>query len=188
MSLEVVRARAGQVDEVSRLLDGAAAWLHGRGLDQWPDRFAAGRLMEAIEQRSTYLVLDQGKSVGTITIDEQPDKEFWSEDECLKPSLYVRKLAIDRDYRGLGSRLLNWAGTRAYDRKLERLRLDAWKTNEGLRDYYLGQGFAHVRTVLLAHRNSGALFERPAYPKPAGLLPTAQVRASASSGLVLAGR
>ena len=166
----MVPAEPSQVGAVSDLLDGAAAWLHARGLDQWPDPFAAERLMEAIDRGATYLVVDRGRAVATVTLDVIPDQEFWSPRECREPALYVRKLAIDRAYRGLGSRLLNWAGTQAYDRKLGLLRLDAWKTNEGLRDYYIGQGFEFVGKIDLAHRNSGALFQRAAYPKPSSLV------------------
>jgi hypothetical protein len=37
-----------------------------------------------------------------------------------------------------------------------------WTTNERLQHYYLREGFTHVRTVVLAHNPSGALFQRPA--------------------------
>jgi hypothetical protein len=42
------------------------------------------------------------------------------------------------------------------------LRVDAWKTNPDLGRYYESQSFAHVRTVDLPHRRSGALYQRPA--------------------------
>lgn len=166
----VMRAGPRELGAVSDLLAGAARWLHdGMGLDQWPDRFPTERLAEAIDQQSTYVVLDKGKAVGTVTLDESPDKEFWSHRECLQSSLYVSRLAIDRSYRGLGSRILDWAGTQAAERDDGWLRLDAWKTNAGLRNYYVGQEFEHVRTVDLPHRRSGALFQRPAYSKESSL-------------------
>ncbi|WP_340559487.1 hypothetical protein [Streptomyces sp. GSL17-111] len=48
----------------------------------------------------------------------------------------------------LGGRLLDWAGDRAWRAGAGWVRLDAWTSNERLHRYYLGQGFAHVRTVL----------------------------------------
>ena len=39
-------------------------------------------------------------------------------------------------------------------------------TNERLQHYYLRQGFTYVRTVVLAHNASGALFQRPAQRAP----------------------
>lgn len=42
------------------------------------------------------------------------------------------------------------------------LRLDAWRTNTALHDYYRRHGFTDVRIVDLPWRGSGALFQRPA--------------------------
>jgi hypothetical protein len=44
--------------------------------------------------------------------------------------------------------------------------VDVWTTNERLQHYYLRQGFTHVRTVVLPHNPSGALFQRPARRVP----------------------
>jgi hypothetical protein len=41
-----------------------------------------------------------------------------------------------------------------------------WSTNERLQHYYLRQGFTYVRTVVLPHNPSGALFQRPAQHVP----------------------
>jgi ribosomal protein S18 acetylase RimI-like enzyme len=75
---------------------------------------------------------------------------------------------VDRAYgaQGLGAELLVWAGTRAADEGADWLRVDVWATNERLQSYYLRQGFTYVRTVVLAHNPSGALFQRPAQRVP----------------------
>jgi hypothetical protein len=41
-----------------------------------------------------------------------------------------------------------------------------WTTNERLQHYYLREGFTYVRTVVLPHNPSGALFQRPAKHVP----------------------
>jgi hypothetical protein len=46
------------------------------------------------------------------------------------------------------------------------LGVDVWTTNERLQHYYLRQGFTYVRTVVLPHNPSGALFQRPAQRVP----------------------
>ena len=48
----------------------------------------------------------------------------------------------------------------------DRLQVDVWTTNERLQHYYLKQGFTYVRTVVLPHNPSGALFQRPAQRVP----------------------
>jgi ribosomal protein S18 acetylase RimI-like enzyme len=80
------------------------------------------------------------------------------------PGQYAHKVTVDRAYggQGLGAELLDWAGTRAADEGADWLRVDVWTTNERLQHYYLKQGFTYVRTVVLPHNPSGALFQRPA--------------------------
>ncbi|HEX5881190.1 MAG TPA: GNAT family N-acetyltransferase [Actinomycetota bacterium] len=74
------------------------------------------------------------------------------------------RAVLDRAHagQGLGAELLDWAGTKAADEGADWLRVDAWTTNEHLQHYYLRQGFTYVRTVVLPHNPSGALFQRPA--------------------------
>ena len=64
--------------------------------------------------------------------------------------------------RRLGAELLDWAGSKAANEGADWLRVDVWTTNEHLQHYYLKQGFTYVRTVVLPHNPSGALFQRPA--------------------------
>jgi hypothetical protein len=75
-----------------------------------------------------------------------------------------------RDGIGVGvlepvGELLDWAGTRAADEGDRWLRVDVWTINERLQ-HYLEQGFTYVRTVVLPHNASGALFQRPAKRVP----------------------
>jgi ribosomal protein S18 acetylase RimI-like enzyme len=84
------------------------------------------------------------------------------------PGWYAHKVTVDRAYggQGLGAELLDWAGTKAADEGAGWLRVDVWTTNERLQHYYLRQGFTYVRTVVLPHNPSGALFQRPAQHVP----------------------
>ena len=62
-------------------------------------------------------------------------------------------------------RLLDWPTSPA-DEGADWLCVDVWTTNEHLQYYYLRQGFTYVRTVVLPHNPSGALFQRPAERVP----------------------
>jgi hypothetical protein len=88
------------------------------------------------------------------------DAERWlTSEEASK----LRSAWVDRAYggQGLGAELLDWAGTKAADEGADWLRVDVWTTNERLQ-HYLREGFTYVRTVVLPHNPSGALFQRPA--------------------------
>jgi hypothetical protein len=111
---------------------------------------------------------DDDKPAATITINRFAKPELWTPEEAAEPALYAHKVTVDRAYggQGLGAELLDWAGTRAADEGADWLRVDVWTTNERLQHYYLKQGFTYVRTVVLPHNPSGALFQRPAQRAP----------------------
>jgi ribosomal protein S18 acetylase RimI-like enzyme len=107
-------------------------------------------------------------TAATITINRWAKPGLCTEQERAEPALYAHKVTVDRAYsgEGLGAELLDWAGTKAADEGTDWLRVDVWTTNERLQHYYLRQGFTYVRTVVLPHNSSGALFQRPAQRVP----------------------
>ena len=117
----------------------------------------------AIDRGVCYLAYDEADQlVGTITVDDWADPEFWTPGERAEPALYVHRMIVPRDAAGtdIGGRLLDWAGDLAASAGRRWLRLDAWKGNTALHRYYERHGFTHVRTVDLWHRGSGSLFQR----------------------------
>jgi GNAT superfamily N-acetyltransferase len=164
--MTIERATAAELPEVLQLLNDAAAWLHSRGLDQWPDGFSAVRISPMVARQEVWLARENGRPVGTVTLSAEADPDFWTAAESRQPALYVSKLAISRTDAGagLGALLLRWAVDYAARLGCDWARLDAWLTNEDLHAYYRRRGWEQVRLVDLPHRRSGALFERPAVP------------------------
>ena len=156
------QAEPSDLEAFLDVLSAATARLHARGIKQWPPRFAPGKVLPDIEAGRAYIVHDGQVAVATTILSKHGDTDFWTVKELADPAYYVSKIATVSGYGGLGSALLDWCGREAALLGGELLRLDAWRTNSGLQNYYLSHGFRRVRTVELAHRNSGALFERPA--------------------------
>jgi hypothetical protein len=98
----------------------------------------------------------------TITIDFRPDPELWG--HLPDDAGYARRMAVRRKWAGLalGAVLLDLAGHVVASAGRSHLRLDANKGNLGLHVYHRRLGFEYLGEVDLAHRNSGALFQRPA--------------------------
>jgi DNA-binding GntR family transcriptional regulator/GNAT superfamily N-acetyltransferase len=149
---------------VTELWQHAATWLNHRGIDQWQYPPRLERIKQNIAAGECWIVEDDDVAIATITVDEQADADFWTPEEAAEPALYLHRMAIRRDASGreLGSAMLDWASKRAADESKQWLRLDAWRENGGLQDYYSNRGFTHVRTVDAPGRDSGALFQRPA--------------------------
>ncbi|MBG0567910.1 GNAT family N-acetyltransferase [Actinoplanes sp. NEAU-A11] len=148
----------------------ASAWLAQKGSDQWQP-MQTGRLSidhvrsgiaRSIAKGECFIVLDDQEPIGTITLDSFADPEFWTDEDDPGSALYVHRMIVKRSHagRGIGGQLLHWANDRAKKAGRRWLRLDAWRTNPTLHEYYRSQGFEQVRVVDLPHRGSGALFQR----------------------------
>ncbi|GGN61935.1 hypothetical protein GCM10012285_61490 [Streptomyces kronopolitis] len=149
---------------VVELWEHAASWLRERGIDQWQYAPREDRIKANLAAGECWIVEVDRTPVATITVDGHADSDFWDRDEAAEAALYVHRMVVRRDVAGLdlGSAMLDWASKRAADQGKTWLRLDAWRSNDGLRAYYSNRGFTHVRTVEAEGRRSGALFQRPA--------------------------
>jgi ribosomal protein S18 acetylase RimI-like enzyme len=168
--MRITRATSDDLNTLVAFRDEAAAWLASKDIDQWQEPWPTEDLMvegmlRNIQAGETFIVWDDNDApAATITINRFAKPELWTEEEAAQPALYAHKVTVDRTYagQGLGAEVLDWAGTRAADEGADWLRVDVWTTNERLQHYYLRQGFTYVRTVVLPHNPSGALFQRPA--------------------------
>ncbi|MGV9774803.1 GNAT family N-acetyltransferase [Streptosporangium sp. NPDC003464] len=161
--LALRRATGADLPGVLALLAETAGWLNRRGVRQWPaGGFPAERIAPLIEEGTMYLLDGEEGPAATLALDGHADPEFWAAEDGPESALYVHKLSVARAHsgRGLGEALLDWAGLRVLATGRRWLRLDCSKDNARLQDYYRGQRFAHLRTVDLPHRASGALFQR----------------------------
>jgi GNAT superfamily N-acetyltransferase len=138
-------AKSDQADDVLATLDEAAAWLHERGIEQWPLRYERAWVADAICRGETWLVDVDGEVGGTVTVDFSDP--LWS--DAGGRAAYVHRMAVRRRERGLGAFILAWAEDFARQRGCDALRLDCVAANDRLRGYYEAAGFAHRGDVLV---------------------------------------
>ncbi|TDC44166.1 GNAT family N-acetyltransferase [Micromonospora sp. KC213] len=111
-----------------------------------------------------------GVPITTMTLDDVPDKDFWTPADHPTSALYLSHLAVDRSFsgHGVGTWMLNQAAQRAAHGGKKWLRLDAWKTNT-LRNAVPALGCYHNVTVW-RYRRSLIVPDRglapPAMPTP----------------------
>jgi hypothetical protein len=167
--MTIERAGIGDLDDVLGVLNMAAAELHRKGLDQWPHGFTADRIYPYVANAEMWLVRDgNGRPAATIRAAADADPDFWTPAEAAELAQYVSKMARTPDAKpGTGTMLLRWITDRAAQLGYSWVRLDAWRTNTGLHQYYADRGWTWLRTVAAPGRQSGALFQRPALPDPA---------------------
>ncbi|MFJ1698970.1 GNAT family N-acetyltransferase [Streptomyces sp. NPDC088252] len=144
----------------------AESWLGCKGTDQWSDpetgRNAITKWRTSIDEGRAWVVVDGSESI-LATVSRGPiDRDFWTDDDRPESAFYLYKLIVARKAAGrrLGVRLVDWASNLAALEGRDWVRIDTWRTNKGLHDYYQGIGFQHVRTESPSHRRSGWLAQR----------------------------
>jgi hypothetical protein len=158
LAVRFLVAAPGQVDEVLTVLDEAAAWLRGRGVEQWPCRFERSWVEGAVRRGETWLALAGGTVSGTVTLDQ--GDSVW-DDLPGAAALYVHRMAARRSAPGLGAVILGWAAGTARQQGREALRLDCVASNGRLRAYYEAAGFIHRGDVTVAGAPGQRLDEGP---------------------------
>ena len=119
-----------------------------------------------IDRGEVYIATHDDQPIATFTLTYTPDPELWNHPP--DDAGYLRRLTVHPDHagHGIGAQLLDHAGQLVAATGRPWLRLDCAKHNPRLHDYYRAQGFTHLRTIDLPHRESGALFQRSAAPTP----------------------
>ena len=108
-------ATLDELDTVAELWDEAARWLASRRIDQWqypPRRHAIAHNIAAGDQ--CWLVEEDGQVIGTISLDDCADAEFWRPEDEPESALYAHRMVTIREVAGreIGSALLDWASLR----------------------------------------------------------------------------
>ncbi|MGW2331674.1 GNAT family N-acetyltransferase [Streptomyces sp. NPDC001700] len=169
----ITRAEEADIDRLLRFRTDSAAWLAPKGIDQWSKPFPAEHILSSIRAGEVFLIKEsmEADAAATVTLDQDADIRLWTPEERSEAARYVHKLTVDRSHAGtgLGARILDWAGDRAAREGAQLLRLDAWTTNPQLHNYYLNQGFEHVRTSQDPSVVSGWAAQRPAVRSDHGL-------------------
>ena len=151
--------------EVAEMWNRSAAWLRRKGLDQWQYPVKWENIRRTAANGTLWLVTttSDGQAIGTITVESKVDP-YWLPSDDPEDALYIHRMVVDESARGseLGSALLDWAAQRARRAGKSWLRLDAWKSNPALHQYYIDRDFSLVRIDDNPADPSGACFQRPA--------------------------
>jgi ribosomal protein S18 acetylase RimI-like enzyme len=139
--IEVVPARASDLDTVLSILKEAARWLACREIEGWqPGSYCRRRIADRRVRGEMYLARLAGQTFGTFAL-QWSDEEVWG--DAPEDAGYVHGMAIRRGFAGLrlGRELLRWAEERPVQSRKKYLRFDFLAENWGSNEYYERAGF-----------------------------------------------
>jgi GNAT superfamily N-acetyltransferase len=148
-ALTIRRANKADVDTVATMWNRSAEWLKSIDSDQWQYPVKMENIEAAVKTESCWLVIREDLPIGTITLDTNAEPQYWHPTDGPANALYIHRMVVEGTERGseLGSAMLDWAGERAIATGREWIRLDAWRSNKALHQYYMARGFELVRVV-----------------------------------------
>lgn len=149
---------------VHQLRNEAEEWLASKGLDQYqrgPRAQLAHKDIDRLFDAGQFVGwFDGGEPLAVVALTD-PDPDFWTVEEMAEPQGYLSRFLVREHGCGHGDKLLDAVIHDQAARQRQWLRLDCWRTNTALHQYYLNHGFKHLRTETVPGRWSGALFQRP---------------------------
>ncbi len=156
-SVEIALAVSADLEDVLDILKESARWLASRGINQWRvDGFPRDLIAGDISHGEVYVARRERRAAGTFTL-QWSDELFWP--GTTDAAGYIHRIAVRREARGLGVKLLRFAErvTAATGRKL--LRLDCFSGNAALCGYYERAGFVRVADVAVDGRDDATVPE-----------------------------
>ena len=162
------RGAEGDLKQIIGLIDGAADWLRTKNTDQWAQPWPSKadrdhRIRTDLLAGKTWIAWDGGTPCATVTADVS--SQVWPPESKRERAVYLCRLVVSRSHggRGIGARLIDWAGSRARRRLgADWVRIDVWTTNTALHAYYRRQGFEFYGFCeMVGAYPSAALFQKP---------------------------
>ena len=170
--MRIALATTEDFNAILGLIDEAAAWLRTKDTNQWatpwPDRDARdARVLRGLAGKKTWIVWDGDVAAATVTLTPRLNARVWSRPgstaDLSERAIYAHRLITARSHRGqgLGAQLIDWAGLGARnDYGAAWIRIDVWRTNTALHDYYMTMGFEPCGFCADPDYPSGRLFQK----------------------------
>lgn len=152
MKISIRGAVAADAGEIRRVRNAAAAQLtavHGHG--HWSSRATAHAILRELRQSHALVAVSRDIVVGTVRLET---RKPWAIDaSCFTPvarAVYLRGMAVDPAHqrRAIGGRLLARAQAAARSWPSDAIRLDAYDSPAGARDFYVRCGYREVGRVI----------------------------------------
>ena len=143
-------------DQIFTILSDCGAHMRANGIMQWDETYPTMQLVEKdILSENMTSVYSGDQLIGVMVMDEDQSSQYasvnWKYQE--NPILVVHRLAISPKLQGqgFGLKCMRYAETYAADAGYRSIRLDAYKGNEGLQQFYHNLGYQEVGEIPLEY-------------------------------------
>lgn len=165
--MEILPSEIKNLPDIFKLTQACSAHMQSLGIQQWDETYPTSELLERdINSGAMFSLYESAELIGVIVMDDIQSSQYKSIDWRLKeePILVVHRLAISPQHQGkrLGLHLMQYAEEIAKSGGYKSIRLDAYKHNLKLQQFYLSQGYTSVGEIDLEYTAGPFVcFEKP---------------------------
>jgi hypothetical protein len=147
LKFTIRRAKAGDKQDVNRIILARSEWLEARGMPSWRDSAEKVAALTSNADRSMWILEADGRPAGCTTVTDTTPPMAWTAEELVRPALYLYSTVTDPGLRALkpGTLIALWAVDRAAREGKEWVRRGC--RYSGLVTYYERQGFTLSHTM-----------------------------------------
>lgn len=141
--MEIKPTEGNDLTKVFELFEGSIVYQEQRGYPVWRN-YDRDTILADITNRNQYKVVI-GDTIAIVFSVRYADKIIWR-DLDKGDSIYLHRIVVNPECKGqrLFGVILDWAKRQATTRKLSKIRMDTWASNQTIIDYYRSFGFVFV--------------------------------------------
>lgn len=141
----VDKAKVSDIDDICNLIYSRCLWFLEKGILGWElgyydIKYNKDYFVEQMNINNLFVAKLDNKVVGAMLLKDS-DRNYWDNDD---ESFYIHHLVTDINLKGVGKELIDFAIRNCILNNKKYLRLDCFKDNRFLNDYYKSIGFRNV--------------------------------------------
>lgn len=149
-------SQPSETNTIYGILDTCRSDMLNRGIQQWDETYPTLEIVEKdIAAGGMYSIFQNDELIGVIVMDEKQSPQYemvnWQLNEA--PILIIHRLAINPNLQGsgLGKQAMELAHQFAREHHYKTIRLDAYKGNQSLLNFYSKLGYQSVGEIPLEY-------------------------------------
>ena len=156
-------AKISEIPDILTITKACALYMSKNGIHQWNEHYPSKIVFESDINRNELFVLEENsKIVGTITISTFMDKEY-KDVHWLTPSknnIYIHRLSVHPNYQGKGyaQKMMAFAENYAVENKFISVRLDTFSQNNRNQKFYETRGYKKLGNIYFPKQSEYPFF------------------------------
>lgn len=161
--MDIRKANTGDIDAILSITSACAADMISKGIFQWSEEYPSKQSFENdIENNCLYVIGNENKIIGCISISSHMDQEYRSVKWISKTNknIYIHRLSVDpiMQSKGYAQQLMSFAENYGRKNNYESIRLDTFSKNTRNQRFYEQRGYVRLENVYFLNQSQDPFY------------------------------